>query len=91
MHYRRTPRFVRDYKKLTPEQQELARKQFNLFKQDYNHPSLKVHKMGGSDVIYEGHVSDVTVFTFHFEDDEETGERTAVFRRIGSHDVYINP
>ncbi len=91
MRFARTDRFNKDFEKLTKEQKDLARKQFLLFKEDYNHNSLKVRKMRGFDNIYEGHVSEGCVFTFHWEDNKETGERTAVFRRIGSHDIYKKP
>jgi len=31
------------------------------------------------------------VFTFHVEEDPNTGETIYVFRNIGSHDIYHNP
>ncbi|MEA3340221.1 MAG: hypothetical protein U9R15_09670 [Chloroflexota bacterium] len=31
------------------------------------------------------------VFTFHIEQDPDTGETVFVFRNIGTHEIYRNP
>jgi len=47
--------------------------------------------MQGRPDIWEGHVTLQYVFTFHVEEDPNTGETIYVFRNIGSHDIYRNP
>jgi hypothetical protein len=47
--------------------------------------------MRGQPGIWEGHVSEGYVFTFHRENDPKTGEVIIVFRKIGKHDIYNNP
>ena len=55
------------------------------------HPSLKIKKMKGYKGIWEGHVTEGYVFTFHIEEDEETEETIYYFRKIGAHDIYDAP
>ena len=88
MRFRKTPQFDDDLEQLPTEIVEAARKQVKQFKADYCHPSLRVKKMQGYQDIWEGHVTRGYVFTFHWDEDETTGERVAVFRRIGTHAVY---
>lgn len=83
--------FRRDLQGLTKELQEQAREKFKLFMQDPLHASLRIKKMRGFDEIWEGHVTKSVVFTFEWREDDETGERIAYFRRIGSHDIYKKP
>jgi hypothetical protein len=47
--------------------------------------------MQGRPNIWVGHVSLGTVFTFHIEQEPDTGETVYVFRHIGSHEIYRNP
>ena len=46
MTHRASGRFWEAYKKLTPELQEQADKQFELLKQNPRHPSLQLKKIG---------------------------------------------
>ena len=47
--------------------------------------------MQGHPDIWEGHVTLQYVFTFHIEQDAETGEIIYIFRNIGTHDIYRRP
>jgi mRNA interferase RelE/StbE len=91
MKYRRSPVFKENFEKLPKEIQEQAKKKFLLFQENPNHPSLRIKKMQGYANIWEGHVTQEYVFTFMWIEDARTGETTAVFRRIGTHDIYKNP
>jgi hypothetical protein len=74
--------------------QEVAKEKFELFKENPTypyHPSLRIKKMKGWSKIWEGHVTEGYVFTFHKDIDPETEETIFVFRKIGTHDIYRNP
>ena len=47
--------------------------------------------MQGHLAIWEGHITLQYVFTFHIEQDPQTGEVIYVFRNIGTHDIYRRP
>jgi len=47
--------------------------------------------MQGHSDIWEGHVTREYVFTFHIEQDPDTGETIFVFRNIGIHEIYRSP
>lgn len=86
-----TPRFRKDFARLPQQIQMQAKKKFELFKDQSRLKSLRIKKMKGFDDVWEGHITKGYVFTFHWENDAESGEQTAVFRRIGSHDIYDDP
>ena len=83
--------FKEDFDKLPDHIKQQTRDKFRLFMSDSNHPSLRIKKMKGHGEIWEGHISMQYVFTFMWATDEQTGEPVAVFRRIGSHDIYKKP
>jgi mRNA-degrading endonuclease YafQ of YafQ-DinJ toxin-antitoxin module len=94
MIFRRTPHFIRQFEKLSPELKKATKKSFKLFEANPiypYHPSLRINILKGSDNIWEGHVTKECVFTFHMETDDKTGMAVIRFRRIGSHDIYDNP
>ena len=47
--------------------------------------------MQGRDGIWEGLINIQYVFTFSWDSDPVTGEQKAVFRRIGTHQIYDKP
>ncbi len=53
MLFRRTVGFKRELRSLPAEFQRIARAKFNLFRDDWRHPSLNVHKLQG--VLWHGH------------------------------------
>jgi mRNA interferase RelE/StbE len=87
--YRLTESFKRDYKTLENDIKETAKKAFGLFKENTNHPSLRIKRMRGHKSIWEGHITEKYVFTFH----KEKGDNCTIywFRRIGDHTIYKNP
>jgi len=83
------PRFLRDYKKLSKLNQDRTKKALKDLEDDQLHRSLRIKKMKGKDDVWEGHISQQCVFTFHWIDG---GERRIVnLRRVGTHAIYKNP
>ena len=92
MKHRRTLRFARAFRSLPAEVQEQAHKAFLLFQEDLSHPELNVERIVGSPGVWSGRISRKYRWTFHFEEEPDTGERICVHRFIGSHeDVYREP
>jgi mRNA interferase RelE/StbE len=87
MIYRRTERFRKAYENLSDELKEKVKKAFFLFQQDFQHPSLRTKQVQSAEGVWEGRIDRSYRFTFHFEDDAETGERKCVFRNVGPHDI----
>jgi hypothetical protein len=92
MKHRRTPRFVEAFEHLPVEVKEQARKAFLLFQERMSHPSLSIERIEGYPGVWSGRISQKYRWTFHFEEDPESGERVCVHRVIGAHDeVYRGP
>jgi hypothetical protein len=88
----KTRRFAKSFAELPPEVKAQASKAFALFCEDMSHPSLSIERIVGYPGVWSGRVSQKVRWTFHFEQDELTGERVCVHRVIGNHeDVYRNP
>ena len=80
-----TKTFVRDYRKLPQEIQELADKQLRLLLSNSRHPSLRVKKMNEPRDIWEGRVTEAYRFTFNLD------KETYILRKVGTHDTLKNP
>jgi hypothetical protein len=92
MKHRRTGRFAKAFTGLPPGVKEQARKAFLRFQDNMSHPGLSIERIEGHPGVWSGRVSHRYRWTFHFEEDEETGERICVHRVIGAHDqVYRDP
>jgi mRNA-degrading endonuclease RelE of RelBE toxin-antitoxin system len=90
--HRRTTRFKEAFKALPEEVRRQARKAFLLFQENMSHPSLEIERIKGYPGVWSGRVSNKYRWTFHFEDDSDSGERICVHRVIGPHEVvYRNP
>ena len=53
MIFRRTVGFKRELRSISPELQRIARAKFRLFRDNWRHPSLRVHKLEGA--LWHGH------------------------------------
>jgi len=53
MIYRRTVGFKRELRSLPPDLKRIARAKFRLFRANWRHPSLNVHKLEGA--LWHGH------------------------------------
>lgn len=95
MKFQPTEPFWKAYAQLSTEVKKKARRAFLLFQEGARnppfHPSLRIRKMQGHPGIWEGHVTREIVFTFHIEEDPDTGETIYVFRNIGTHAIYRKP
>lgn len=78
------PKFVRQYKKLSPEIQLLAEKREEIFCKDPFDSRLKTHKLSGRlGIYYAFSVNFSYRIIFDFQDKE-----IAHFYEIGPHDIY---
>jgi hypothetical protein len=92
MKHRRSPRFVRCFENLPLEVKEQARKAFLLFQENPSHPGLAIERIEGYPGVWSGRISQKYRWTFHFEEDPQSGERICVHRVIGEHEeVYRKP
>ena len=80
----RTERFKRAYKKLTPQEQERAKRAILLLGENPRHPSLQVKKMQGTDGICEARYSRGGRITFGMDGG------AVMLRNIGEHDATLN-
>jgi hypothetical protein len=53
MTFRRTVAFKRELRSLPPEVQRIAHAKYRLFRNNWRHPSLHVHKLEG--LLWHGH------------------------------------
>ena len=83
MRIRYSPKFSRQYKKLSQEVRENAERKEKIFRKNPFDLRLKTHKLHGSD---EGFMAFSVNYSFRiifsFEEDE------VVFYEIGDHDIY---
>lgn len=86
MKYQRTARFRKSFDALPKEIQAKVHKAFVLFKQNPQHPSLRVKKMELPGDIWEGRLDNFYRFTFEYVTDEQ-GEKECIFRNVGRHDI----
>ena len=92
MRHIKTRRFNKAFETLPAAAKAQASKAFALFCQDLSHPGLSIEQVTGHPGVWSGRISRKYRWTFHFEQDAETGKRVCVHRVIGSHeDVYRNP
>ena len=77
MIYRRTVGFKREFSSLPPEIKRVAHAKFSMFRENWRHPSLHVHKLEG--VLWHGH----QVFDLYI-----TGKYRVLF--VLDHDVVVS-
>ncbi len=92
MRHIKTRRFTEAFNALPPHIQEQARKAFALFVTNPSHPSLNIERIESYPGVWSGRITQKVRWTFHYEQDAQTGERVCVHRVIGSHEtVYRKP
>ena len=79
--YRFSDRFRKQYQALPPDIRKAFQQKLVLFLADRHHPSLRVKKLQGVEIRWEGSITMKYRFTFHLDDD------IVVFRTIGTHDI----
>lgn len=70
--------------------QSLVWKKLDLFLHNAAHPSLRVKKMRGHPRIWELSVSANYRITFEWSQ-SAVGDRVAILRRVGTHDLLKHP
>jgi len=76
--------FVKKFKKLPPQIQQLAIKKEKVFKQNISHPLLKTHRLSGKLSSYFAFsINHSYRILFAIETDQ-----TIVFINIGTHSIY---
>ena len=91
VHFARTNRFKRAYRKLDDRYRELVKKALAQFLADRTHPGLRVKRIQGTDRIWEMRAGRDIRITFEFEEGEG-GTSVVVLRNVGHHDPTLkNP
>lgn len=83
MHFIRTERFKRAYRKLEPTEQELVKKALRQLAADRSHPSLRIKRVQGTDGIWEMRAGRDIRITFEISDD------AYMLRNVGHHDATL--
>lgn len=77
-----TERFKRHYKRLTSAEKNQLRKKLAIFSENPVHPSLRVHKIQGTEALWEFSVNmDIRVLWFY------EGDELVALLDIGHHDI----
>jgi mRNA-degrading endonuclease RelE of RelBE toxin-antitoxin system len=81
-----TDRFKRAYQRLPANIQRKVKKALRQMAEDVDYPGLHVHKIQGTDAIYEGQVDHKYHFSFSYSTDD------IVLRNVDNHDECLkNP
>lgn len=90
---RSSRRFAREALKLSPELRRTLQRKLDLFREDPRHPSLRVKKVKRYKGVWELSITEQHRVTFEWaQTEQEEGEvRTAILRRVGTHDILKRP
>ncbi len=80
-----TARYVRGYKKLSQDTRHQVDKALRLITTNPNHPSLRLHRVQGTDDIWEISPTMSIRITLRFRDN------LIEFRNVGPHDDVLRP
>ncbi len=80
-----SPKFAREYKKLSKTVKDIAEQQEKIFRKDLFDPKLKTHKLKGKLNGFSSFSIDHKYrIIFEFSKDK----KTIYFHSVGSHDIY---
>ena len=79
-----TKKFLRSFNKLLSDIKKRAKKKFNIFLNNSNHPSLRVKKIKNRKGVFEGRINRDYRFSFLIT------KEAYVFINIGKHDEVLN-
>ncbi len=85
MHFEATTRFIKDYRALSPDVQEMVKKTLALLQKNPSHPSLHHKKMQGYADLFEVRVTYRHRLTYQW-----IGS-VGYLRRVGPHDILRHP
>ena len=80
-----TSRYLRGYKRLTPDVRRQVDKAIRMVTTNPNHPSLRLHRVQGTDDVWEISPTMSIRITLRFRDD------LIEFRNVGPHDDVLRP
>lgn len=94
--YATRPRFERDLATLTPEQRQHFREVVGRFVADLDagrgfRPGLRVKSVQASPGVFEMTWAPDGRATFEYGEPIRLGESHVVWRRVGTHDIFIRP
>ncbi|MBA4179676.1 MAG: hypothetical protein C0506_03725 [Anaerolinea sp.] len=88
-------RFLREFRRLTPEQQRHFKEALRWFVDDLGsgafRPALRVKRVVSHPGVWELSWDADGRATFQYSAAEVPGERHIVWRRIGTHDIFRDP
>ena len=91
VHFARTNRFRRAYRKLDDRYRELVKKALAQFLADRTYPGLRVKRIQGTDRIWEMRAGRDIRITFELQESKD-GTNAVVLRNVGHHDPILkNP
>ena len=85
-----TPRFKRAYVKLPEKARALFGDKMHQFLYDWRHPSFRVKKIQGTEIVWEASLNMSIQFTFEFSKDQD-GTAICILLNIGDHDHVLRP
>ncbi len=85
-----TPRFNRAYNKLPSQIKALFNDKIYQFTDNWQHPSLRVKKIQGTDTVWEASLNMSIRFTFEFAKDLDDTQ-VCILLNIGDHDHCLRP
>jgi hypothetical protein len=94
--YERLPRFDADWQKLTDEQRQRFRRAVRQFIEDLTAGSafrkgLRVKRVQATSQVFELTFAPDGRATWQYGPEVSPGEPHIVWRRIGTHDIFVNP
>lgn len=95
--FERLARFDRDWADLSADERQAFREAVRLFLDGLRasrgrfHPSLRVHRIDGTDDIWSLSFGADARATFQYGEPIRSGESHIVWRRIGGHTIYRRP
>lgn len=93
--YQPRPRFLRDFKSLTPGQAAAWSKALDLFiaclRRGSFEPSLRVKRVQGYPAVWEMTWAPDGRATFEYGDELHPGQAHIIWRRIGTHGIFRQP
>ena len=82
-----SPKFAKEYKKLSSRIKNIAEKQEIFFRKNPFHPQLKTHKLHGK---LKGFYSFSIGYAYRIIFEFKNKRQTVYFHSVGNHDIYKN-
>lgn len=80
-----SPKFAREYKKMSDNVKDIAEEQEKIFRQNPFNPQLKTHKLKGK---LSGFLSFSIGYKYRIIFEFSKNKNTVYFHSVGDHDIY---